>query len=292
MKDSEIENKISRMADVIELRVWAMNEPFTLSSLKEEIESIIGFTDDDDDEKGESYELAMSTFEEFERRLAVIDVGYPFEIDGEMIRVDINRKDQATSYPFCLGLSLLAEIDNAMRAPHFELVALEAAKSYFAASGVKTGAPWSNAYQSYQELLEEICKVAPEFIAPKKNVKAPSGGDRGWDFVVGKPFKDSEMSQFVAFGNCATGRNDYLIKGAETTVDYYMENFEGRLRSPVFQIFAIPFVLSGDERDRKSGRERIIFDRFRICHFAPNAGDVPLQWLKSRKTEIESIAIL
>ena len=143
-------NSISDIADVVELQTWATDRAYSISSLKEDLESALA---GDEIEFAEQY--ARETFEEIETRAALLATSYPFDLEGVTIRPNARKTNSA--YLFCLGLQFLRGIPLEMRTREFEGVVKVAAESYFRGKGVRVGAPWSTPeITEYKDLLQTI----------------------------------------------------------------------------------------------------------------------------------------
>jgi hypothetical protein len=107
------------------------------------------------------------------------------------------------------------EIESAQRDRQFEAIVTQAAKEFFAAEGIRIGAPWrSEEFPTYGHLLDRVVDMIPD-LGEKLTETAPGGGDGGWDVLIVKGFKDNCFPKLVALGNCATGKKALrpLIRG-------------------------------------------------------------------------------
>lgn len=277
----------SSIADVVELRTWASDENFTLSSLKEELEAILS-----DPEIESAEEIANEVFDELERRSRLLGESYPFSITDFSFRT--NERILDSSYLFCLGLVFFKEIPQNLRTIEFETIVKGAAESYFCGEGIRIGAPWrTSEITEYRQLLESVAELIPE-IGPPVSEVAPCGGDGGWDIVVVKNFSDCTYSRVIALGNCATGRTDWNNKGQEAAPNTFWNFFS---RTPVdknicLTFLAVPFAMSEAERVRKTWANSISFDRFRICDHFPTAGQSAMHWLNSCKAIAQDLPLI
>lgn len=281
---------VSQVADNVELRVWANKSGIPMDSIKEEIKTLIPDEEDTDEIDDELFEFVTEVFDEFGYRKKYLGDNYPFDLTAQRLDIADTLLQYATTYLFCLGLSRLEpekiNQSRAIRSIEFEMVALSATKAYFNAEGVRTGAPWrTNTLQNYYDVLNQICSFVPEVKAPQKDIMAPRGGDGGWDFVVGKSFPDQHFPQLIAIGNCATGEN-FLQKGEDLTADHFFSKFLGRVRSPIIEVMAVPFILTEEHKSMKANSRRILFDRLRLALHCPTAGTDAVSWLNLVQPQI------
>jgi len=280
-------SRISLIADVVELRTWASDNSFTLSSLQEELEAVLP-----GEEIESAEQMANDVFDELEYRRGLLGDAYPFSIGDFSIRPNERKED--SSYLFCLGLIFFDNIPANLRTTEFETVVRCAAESYFCGEGVRIGAPWrTDEITEYRQLLELVRDLIPDLGVPVVDV-APAGGDGGWDIVVVKNFGDRTYSRIIALGNCATGRTDWDRKGQESAPNSFWRFFT---RTPVdrnvcLTFLAVPFAMTEDERDKKTWYNSISFDRFRICQHFPTAGQTVMEWLEGCKNAASDLSFI
>jgi hypothetical protein len=279
---------ISEIADVIEIQAWASSRAETGSSLKALLQAA---QDDVTEEDAES--LAQFVMDEFASREQMLEEAYPFAYDG--YKLELKHPDpHYSTYLFCLALSMLPpdEIESAQRDRQFEAIVTQAAKEFFAAEGIRIGAPWrSEEFPTYGHLLDRVVDMIPD-LGEKLTETAPGGGDGGWDVLIVKGFKDNCFPKLVALGNCATGKNDWKKKGFETSDSWFWEFFSHKPHNVYLTFFAVPFVMDSDMRIKKHHATRLTFDRFRICEFAPHSGQDAAEWLSSKREQFMTIPII
>jgi hypothetical protein len=271
--------RLDEMADIIEFRTWAAAKPVTQSALVDQLDSAL-----DADDKSNSETLAQNILDEFQSRQGKLGGKYPFKTDGYKLEL-ADSDPAATTYLFCLGLSLLPSSRIAAKQrTRFEVVVLDAASSFFGAEGIRIGAPWKSAdTPSYGVLLDKITGLIPN-LGQKMKTKAPQGGDAGWDVLVVKNFCDGQFPRLIALGNCATGRTDWLKKGTEAEPALFWSYFQGSHRSALLTFFAVPFLMDEEDRLRKYCEHCLTFDRYRICQHAPTTKIAETaSWLKKEK---------
>jgi hypothetical protein len=266
------------VADVVELWVWGSGQSMTVSQLEGHLETAIPEESIETNEEGafEPFELlAQQVFDEFVQRQDRLGVVYPFACDGYQVGYP---NGGGTPYIFCLLLSYLPanQIHQAQRAPQFELLAMDAARGFFGGTALRIGWPWDRS--TYAELLEDVVALLPDL--GQINLPEPVvAGDRGWDIIIVKGFGDNLYPRFVALGNCATGRNDWKMKGLETQPDFFWRCFQHQLPGAWVTFSAVPFPMDEDIRQRKASQSNLTFDRYRICEFAGALCDDAELWL-------------
>jgi hypothetical protein len=276
---------ISDIADAVEFRTWAKEEPYTFNALEDDLKAAI-----DEEEYTES--LPQNVMDEIQTRRLLLNDKYPFECDG--YKLEVRGADaRSSTYVFCLGLSLLpaANIENDQRAKQFETIAMTAAAGFFGGRGLRIGAPWrTEEIATYDVLLDRVVELIPDLGKRVRDVP-PGGGDGGWDVLVVKDFADKKFPRLVALGNCATGRTDWKRKGKETEPEYFWEFFAHSHRSTFVTFFAVPFVMDDDSRKRRLSPTGMTFDRFRICEYAPRSNEDVANWIDSVRTAALDVSL-
>jgi hypothetical protein len=256
---------IEEMSDIIELQTWATSKPATLSALTDQLGSAL-----DEEDRAEAEKIAQNVLDEFMRRQELLKGSYPFKSDGLKLELD-HTEPASTTYLFCLGLSLLpsTEIDAEQRSVQFETTVMNAARSFFGGHALRIGAPWrTQEIPEYSVLLDKVVELIPN-LGKKMVNTAPGGGDAGWDVLIVKNFCDNLYPRFIALGNCATGRSDWIRKGMETQPTLFWSFFQSDHRSVFITFFAVPFAMTEGDRLRKLSNSCLTLDRFRICEHAP-----------------------
>src|ERR1700722_2331189 len=141
---------LASVADVVELHTWASKQSYSASTLEEELQAALP---EPDKESAEA--AARQVFEELGSRARLLPTAYPFTFDGATLAP--NEMSKASSYLFCLGLSVFDDIDLNLRTREFETVVKEAAERYFGGKGIRIGAPWvTDEISSYEDLLQKV----------------------------------------------------------------------------------------------------------------------------------------
>ena len=281
-------SRSSEIADAVELRAWATDLAYSITSLKEELEAVL--PQDDEGETAERY--ANEVFEELEDRQRLLNASYPFNVDGNTI--EPNELKTNSSYLFCLGLTFFGDVPLDIRTREFESLAKSAAEIYFRGTSVRIGAPWKTGeIVSYPDLLQLVCDAIPDLGRPVR-VVAPGAGDGGWDIVVVNNFPDRGFSRIIALGNCATGRTNWHTKGNETEAVYFWDSFAHppERKNVCLRFLAIPFQATDDQKHRKQSDDCILFDRPRLCGLASTASQRAMEWLRSHVAEALEVALV
>ncbi len=271
---------ISDIADVVELRTWANDSPYSSSALKEDLQAAL---EGNEMENAERY--ARETFEEIATRANSLREAYPFAFDG--VTLTPNELKTTSAYLFCLCLSFFDDIPPRIRSVEFEGLATKAAEKYFCGEAVRIGAPWKTAtITDYEILLKMVSGLIPDVGLPVQKT-APAGGDAGWDIVVVNNFADRKFSRVIALGNCATGRTNWLSKGMETFPTYFWDFFSKspETKNACVTFLAVPFVMTDEERVRKTAATCITLDRFRICEHAPVTTPAAMRWVEKQRAK-------
>lgn len=277
------------LADRAELRAWATRWPVTLSAAKEEAE-----TEDEDpglEEKSLFFQRGNDALDEAEWRARTLGDLYPFILGEESLRYR-EETPAASTYLFCLALSVLPSglIDEAMRSPEFELVALEAARSYFGAEAVYTGAKWhGQGFDTYGDVLRAVRRLAFEVGEPQME-NAELGGDGGWDIFAARPFRDAHWPRMIAMGNCATSKTDWTRKGDDKSLrSFWTTRFQFTPSCPTLKFLSVPFVCDDLTRLETVGDDRVFFDRMRLSEWAPEASPAVAGWLAACRPQAADI---
>jgi hypothetical protein len=278
---------IPDIADVVELRTWANDQPYSISSLKEDLEAALEETEM---EKAEDY--AREVFEEISARARLLGLAYPFSFNG--VTLIPNARKANSSYLFCLGLNFFKNIPLRIRSPEFESLVKTAAENYFRGKAIRIGAPWKTAtITDYKILLKMVSSLIPD-LGPPLRTTAPDGGDAGWDLVVVNNFADEKFSRIIVLGNCATGRSDWLSKGMETQPTFFWEFFSKppQNKNVCLTFLAVPFLMTDEEKLRKTAATCITFDRIRICEHSPSTSAASMRWVENHRADALDVSLI
>ncbi len=104
-------------------------------------------------------------------------------------------------------------------------------------------------------------------------------------------FRDGYFPKLVALGNCATGRNNWKMKGRENEPEYFWRCFQHPHPGTWFTFLAVPFRMEQDVRERKGSRDTLTFDRYRICEYADDLSHDVQQWCSDQKQVAKDVAL-
>lgn len=273
-------------ADIVELQTWANDAPYSASTLEEHLRAALALEDRDQAER-----IAREVFEILAERARLLGPSYPFTFDG--LTLAPSERKNNSSYLFCLGLTLLEGITNNLRTIEFEAIVKVAAEKYFRGKAVRIGAPWkTQEITVYSDLLQRVTDLIPD-IGPPTRAAAPGGGDGGWDVVVVNNFADQDFSRIIVLGNCATGRDDWHGKGMEAQPTFFWDFFTKAPQpyNVCLTFLAVPFLMTKDEKLRKTGPTCLAFDRIRVCENAPETSATAMEWLDSQRTSALNLPI-
>jgi hypothetical protein len=275
------------IADVVELRTWANDQPYSISALKEDLEAVL---EDKEMENAERY--AREVFEEISSRAQILGPSYPFAFDG--IKLTPNALKTNSSYLFCLGLNFFEKIPLRIRSVEFEGLVKVAAEKYFRGEAVRIGAPWTTGtITDYGVLLGMVSNLIPDLGLPLRS-KAPYGGDAGWDVVVVNNFGDRRFSRIIALGNCATGRTDWRKKGMEAQPTFFWSFFAKPPQpyNACLTFIAVPFLMTDEDKMRKTAETCVTFDRIRICELAASTSRAAMRWLEKHRPAALGVSLI
>jgi hypothetical protein len=199
---------------------------------------------------------------------------YPFSLQRKVL---LNRDHRLSFvYTFLLGLSLFGEgaVDQANGAKLFEEVCSCASRAYFGsrlapAENHIFGFPRRIGAKDFVSAVEELCLCKLREGAPdKKFPTAHTMKDAGLDIVTWRSFPDQRTSKLIAFGQCATGKN-WWGKRHELQPGDWCRTWMSKTPHVIpIKMFFVPHAIAADEWAELGYQAGIIFDRFRIAHFA------------------------
>jgi hypothetical protein len=216
-----------------------------------------------------------AAFTEAEYRISACTAKYyPFSLQRKVL---LNRDPNLSSvYAFLLGLSLMGEaaVAGLNGAKLFEDVCSFASQAYFGSGKTPAenhifGFPRRVGAKDFVTAIEELClhKIR-EGTPDKKFPTAHTMKDAGLDIVAWRSFPDRRSSKLIAFGQCATGKN-WWGKRHELQPGDWCRTW--MLKTPHLipvKMFFVPHAITNEEWAELGYQAGIIFDRFRITHFA------------------------
>lgn len=269
------------LLDHVELR--ALTDPDRNSSASELTSElkVTGSSDaieDEEDQQGVSqYREGVldAVFTEAEYRIkAVGELYYPFNLQ----RKALVSRDPAfsTVYTFLLFLSIFGKdaVAGTNAAKLFEDVSAIASSRYFGCQGALAytyvfGFPRRVGPKDFPAALDDLCQNKIREGEP--NTRIPNTKDMkdaNLDVVSWLPFPDQRSAKLIAFGQCATGRDWWGKRNENQPIDW-IRNWliNGPQVIPV-KMFFVPHAITFSEWAQLGFVAGIIFDRFRIAHFA------------------------
>ena len=208
----------------------------------------------------------LEVFYELEQRENSAGIGYPFQLDGGLLRLKSSWKDYPV-YSFCLSLSYFG-LTNTQNGPTlFEQISCYAAKKYLNGDAVAFGFPRTELPNSFPEAVTELSNI----IGEGRGFRSQPGLDKKddkLDLVAWVDFIDRLPSKLILFGQCAAG-NNWEEKLAELQPDAFWNQWMNEAPiSPLVRSFFIPHRIEMNKWDITGRNAGIVFDRCRIAYWA------------------------
>lgn len=220
-------------------------------------------------------QVANDAFAQLDHRRQLLELAYPFTIDG--IGTTLHMTSRAPSSPYAF-LLVLTRAQNRTRngAPSlFEQVSRSALVEYL---GGQTrvefydfGSPRMNAPRAFRAAIKDLCARMGEGQDAKPHVRTAQLQDGGLDVVAWLPFCDGRSNQLIVFGQC-TISNRWRGKINDLQPHDFCRLWlaEQPAMSPLAAFF-VPHHVSDDEwRQAAVGDRRLFFDRLRLAQFLAN----------------------
>ncbi len=250
----------------------------------------------DVDDQEEIEQAVLSVFTELDERARILGTTYPFSLDfhGGVLACT-PALEEKPAYWFCLDLSYSAqnESTDTDQGPRlFERLACSAAKGYLGGDAIGFGHPRKELPGRFAEAVDVLCSHLGEgncFI--DRDPEATK--DDKLDLAAWKDFPDVRQSKLMMFGQCATGYG-WEEKLTELQPEGFWRKWMQEAPVSPFPVrsFFIPHRLPSSGRWVRNAIDAgILFDRFRIAHFASLSGDDladHLDWLKSRRAAMQA----
>lgn len=211
--------------------------------------------------------------DEIERRKALMQDAYPFQLDNGSIR---HTPSESGFYEYCLGICYAPSITAGeyVQLPRtFErLSGLVASKHLGPRWQVHhTGAPRSDHARfddAMKNMSQVICDGREWVWNPDRGYPDDFwAGDSGLDFVIWKPAPDRRIGQIYVAGQCACG-NDWDTKFADLSIERLTPWFRPMTYVPMIRCFATPFLLSQGNFDAAHRGAGWVLDRARLTMLA------------------------
>ena len=223
----------------------------------------------------------LEVFREIEDRKKAAGHGYPFRLEGSVLRT--SDWTEYPAYVFCLCLSYFGcnESQGSKSFPRrwFEHIARDAAQHYIGGEAVRFGSPRLKAElpTKFEGAIGEICRKLKEGEG-YKNGGLSGRKDDGVDVVVWKHFPDELPGKLILFGNCASEADWEGSKRTELTPEAFCSDW--MIDPPRCQIVKSLFIPHRVEAKRflpHLRRAGIIFDRCRISYWSYFVGSTSAQ---------------
>jgi hypothetical protein len=251
------------------------------SQLKTDVE-ISGSDDavDFDEENGQNPSAQLegkidAAFTEAEVRIkACGGYSYPFELKR---RVLLPRdKNFSSVYAFLLGLSAFGEdaVAGQNGAKLFEEVCAHASRIYFGctdrpADAHVFGFPRRIGPKDFRAALADLCsRHMREGVPDKKVPNLHTKKDASLDIVIWRGFPDARSSKFIAFGQCATGKNWWGKRHELQPAEWCRTWLTKTPQVIPLKMFFVPHAVTDQLWYELGYIAGLIFDRFRITHLA------------------------
>ena len=253
-----------KLADWLELYAMISGDSDSSRGDLEGALRVASFTEISDNEAIER--KILEVFYELEERASSAGIGYPFQLDGGLLRLKSSWKDYPV-YSFCLSLSYFGLTKTQNGPSLFEKISCYAAKKYLNGNAIGFGFPRTELPPGFSEAINELCNLIGEgrgfFEQPMLDKK-----DDKLDLVAWVDFIDKLPSKLIMFGQCAAG-NNWEEKLAELQPDAFWNQWmrEGPV-SPLVRSFFIPHRIERDKWNFTGRNAGIVFDRCRIAYWA------------------------
>jgi|ERR1700730_2187088 len=230
-----------------------------------------------DPRRVEGEALPTAVFDELRHRARAADRGYPFEIEGSVLRAKNDWKEHE-SYIFCLCLSYfrwkgLKKGERLRPDRVFEALSTEVAKEFVRGKARRFGWPREKSVfpNPFPKAVDELCQIAiREGFGFKAQQGVSTSGDGGLDVVAWRDHPDERPGKLIFFGACASGA-DWREKLRELSPRTFAENYMAdSLVSPILSGFFVPHRIPEELWNRLTrDAGGMLFDRCRMAYLAP-----------------------
>ncbi len=216
-----------------------------------------------------------AAFTEAEYRIqACGEAFYPFSLEGKALLS--NDESLSTVYTFLLFLSIFGEkaVAGQNGAKLFEDVCSYAVATYLGcyetpAESHVFGFPRRVAPKGFVGALEDLCHTKiREGLPDTRFPDIHTMKDAGLDIVAWLPFPDRRSAKLIAFGQCATGADWWGKRNELQPGDWVRTWLTKTPQVTPMKMFLVPHAIGIGEWAKLGFAAGVIFDRFRITHFA------------------------
>lgn len=261
--------------------------------------------------EAKSREKAAAAFEELSNRVASVgnDIGdyphaaYPFEIDGDLLKLSSNPFDGKHSglvYSFLLAITR-ASMESKTRS-HQSIDPTQLFEELCAGTLCQFWggrSPLSDVFvtgtsnrtvdvgkKRFPSLINMLSQQLGEGGGFKPYAISPGAGDGGLDLAVWRKFQDKRPGGLVGFAQCKTGDHWRNHLGRNNPRSICQKFFKNRFVLSPLPIYMVPCRVSLEEWEHVMEQHTgILFDRCRIASFGTHLPDPVLtkceSWLKS-----------
>lgn len=219
-----------------------------------------------------------SVLTEAEDRIVACGEGnYPFTLSGKAL----SSKDSSFTriYTFLLCLSVYGKnaVPGQDAAKLFEDVCAHAVAAYLGCPESPSekhvfGFPRRIGPADFVTAVRDLCEDKLREGEPDGKVPdIHTMKDAGLDIVAWLPFPDKRSSKLIAFGQCATGKHWRRKINELQPVSWYQTWLTKHPKFIPIKIFFVPHAVTVADWEKLGYHTGIVFDRFRIAHFAENA---------------------
>jgi len=216
-----------------------------------------------------------AAFTEAEMRIKACGIAnYPFDLQRKVLLP--RNKNFSFVYAFLLGLSAFGEaaVSGQNGAKLFEEVCAHASRIYFGSENQPAeahvfGFPRRIGPKDFRKALADLCSRRICEGTPDKQVpNAFTKKDANLDVVIWRAFPDARSSKFIAFGQCATGKH-WWGKRHELQPSAWCHTWLTKIPQVIpLKMFFVPHAVSDRLWCELGYTAGIVFDRFRIAHYA------------------------
>ncbi len=233
-----------------------------------------------DDDSGGEYSTAVAdrAWVEIERRsIACHETSYPFDMtDGS---ITLREEWESTAYVFQLLLAHFGKSagpQGTYGERLFEHLSSLAGQAYLGGAN-NSARHFRFAFprpdrSGFAKAVKSLCTELCAGIVKEDAALIAAQQDSHLDVVVWRPFVDSQASQLIGFGQCATGGN-WEAKLSELQPSNFAEDWLTEHFHPMpVRMFFVPRCIENDRWRHVSIHAGIVFDR---CRIASLVGQLP-----------------
>lgn len=216
---------------------------------------------------------AYDWFEQLQTRKNILNGRYPFTIEDDTCIANFYPESHLHNlYIFllyCSNLRVVNKSQHTVLTSIFEMVSLEALKSYMPASASTHLFGANSKYESHYkgnlwQKISTLSKDMNEDLFCREEEITQSSGDKGLDVVSWLPFNDECQTKIIIFGQCAASPDEWTRKQHEAGINRWGNFF--KFRSPLTSMIFIPFFYRNNQAkwvDANRLEGTMLIDRYR-----------------------------